>query len=112
MCISIISSIKILFNVLDKNNFLNYSKPLLARGVTIRVLIDDMDRNILDQIHGINRVNENKFQFAYSNKLGSFDELVIIKDGNYVSQIKYVEENKLIAKFSNEEHSVLVRDSF
>lgn len=40
----------------------------------------------------------------------SLDEFLIISDGKYLIKIRYNNDNKLVAAFSNEEHSVLVQE--
>lgn len=105
------SSTKILCNVLNKNNLVNIFKPLIRRDVTIRILTDDIDEYIMNYIDQINDSHrDNEIRFGYSNKLGNFNELIIISDNKHVLQIKYNEANNLEATVSNEEHTVLVQE--
>ena len=49
-------------------------------------------------------------QFGYSNKLGEFNEFIMLRDSRYVLQIKYDQQNEIVASFSNEEHSVTIQE--
>jgi len=107
----IFSSIKLLDTVLDKVNIVNNLMPLLRRGVNIKILVDDINQDVLNQIIAISNKNKNELiQFGYTNKLGNFDEMVIISDNKYVLQIRYDQQNELVASFSNEEHSVWIQE--
>jgi hypothetical protein len=107
----ILSSLKILRNILDKNNFLDNFITPLRKGVTIKILTDGIDDHLQSQIAERNNTNKNKtIQFGCTNKLGSIDELVIINDSKVVLQIKYGQDDKLVAWLSNEEHSILVQE--
>jgi hypothetical protein len=89
----IISSTIILQNFFDKNNLLKNILPLLKREVTIKIIIDNIDENIISQIKTINNENKNKpIQFGFTNKLGNFTELIIINDSKCVFQLKYDKE--------------------
>ena len=107
----VFSSIKLIYAFLDKDNFVKNLMPLLRRGVNIKILVDDINRDLLNQIITINNNNKNELvQFGYTNKLGNFDELVIISDNKGILQIKYDQQNELVASFSNEEHSVWIQE--
>jgi len=49
-------------------------------------------------------------QFGYSNKLGEFNEFIMLSDSRYVLQIKYDQQNEIVASFSNEEHNVTIQE--
>jgi hypothetical protein len=107
----IFSSNKILNIILNRNNFVNIFQLLLKRKVIIRILTDDMDEHLIQQFDMMNTINQDKpIQLGYSNKLGDFNEMVIVSDNKYVLQIGYDQQNELVASFSNEEHSVLVQE--
>ena len=85
--------------------------PLPRRGVSIKILVDDINRDLLNQIITINDNNKNELiQFGYTNKLGNFDEMIIISDNKCILQIRYDQQNELVASFSNEEHSVWIQE--
>ena len=49
-------------------------------------------------------------QFGYSNKLGEFNEFIMLSDTRYILQIKYNQQNEIVASFSNEEHNVTIQE--
>ena len=107
----VFSSIKLIYTFLDKDNFVKNLMPLLRRGVSIKILVDDINRDLLNQIITINNNNMNELiQFGYTNKLGNFDEMIIINDNKCILQIRYDQQNELVASFSNEEHSVWIQE--
>lgn len=107
----IFSSFKILQNTIIYNNHFKQFLVLSKRGVTIKLLTDDINEHLLNQITEINRANKDEqIKLGYSNKLGNFNEMVIIVDSKYVLQVKYDQENSLVASFSNEEHNILVQE--
>ncbi len=107
-----LASTKILQKFVNESNFMNKFIPLLTIGVTIKILIDDDNETLIRQISSINNmINKESIQFRYTNKLGNFNELVILCDGRYSLQIEYDEQNELIGSFSNEEYSVMVQET-
>ena len=79
--------------------------------MNIRILTDDIDRDSARKIMRIqNKDKDKRIQFGFSDKLGNFNELVILSDEMYALQIKYDHQNKLIASFTNEEPSVMVQE--
>jgi hypothetical protein len=60
------------------------------------------------QINGISA--NNQLQFGYSNKLGAFNEFIMLSDNKYVLQIKYDQQNEIVGSFSNEEHNVIIQE--
>ena len=84
---------------------------MLRRGITIKILTDDIDEHLMSHIAQINGTNkDNQMQFGYSNKLGEFNEFIMLSDNRYVLQIKYDQQNEIVASFSNEEHSVTIQE--
>ncbi len=64
-------------------------------------------------IANINNGSDNTdfIEIGFTEKLGKFNEMVMISDSKYLIQIKYNDnESKLIASFSNKEHQVLVQE--
>ena len=84
---------------------------MLKRDITIKILTDDIDERLMNHIAQINETNkDNPMQFGYSNKLGEFNEFIMLRDSRYVLQIKYDQQNEIVASFSNEEHSVTIQE--
>jgi len=107
----IFSSFKLIYTVLNKNNFVNNFDSLLKRGITIKILTDGIDEHLMSHIAQINETNkDNPMQFGYSNKLGEFNESIILSDNRYVLQVKFNQQNEIVASFSNEEHSVMIQE--
>ena len=107
----IFSSFKLIYTILNKNNFVNNFDSLLRRGITIKILTDDIDEHLMSHIAQINETNkDNPMQFGYSNKLGEFNEFIMLSDNRYVLQIKYDQQNEIVASFSNEEHNVMIQE--
>lgn len=52
----------------------------------------------------------NPIQLEYSNKLGNLEELTIISDGKYLFQLGIDNNDRLVATFSNKQHSVLIQE--
>jgi hypothetical protein len=109
--LTIFSSIKILSIITNESNIINYISSLLEKNARIKILVDSAEEFLVKQIVFINNSNStNPIQLGYTNKLGDLDEMVIISDNKYLLHIRYGRDNKLIATFSNEEHSVLVQE--
>ena len=65
----------------------------------------------MNHIAEINETNrDNLLQIGYSNKLGQFNEFIMLSNNRYVLQIKYNQQNEIIASFSNEAHNVLIQE--
>ena len=104
-------STKVLNEIMTNNIFWNYFLPLEKRGVLVKVLIDSIDRHLLNRIRSINdRKNYYPVEVGYTNQLGDFNMIAIVSDSKYVLQIKYDKNNKLITSSSNEKHSVWVQE--
>ncbi len=108
----IFSSFKLIYTVLNKkNDFVNKFISLLRRGITIKILTDDIDEYLMSHIAQINGISaNNQLQFGYSNKLGAFNEFIMLSDNKYVLQIKYDQQNEIVGSFSNEEHNVIIQE--
>jgi len=101
----------ILHKFIDMNEFVKIFVPLLRIGVTVKILTDKADDNLIRQITALNNTNrDNPIQFGYTNRLGNFNELVMLSDDKYILQIYYDPHNRLTATFSNERHQILVQE--
>lgn len=106
------ASAKILQKLLTRNNFMSEFIPLLRSGVNIKMLVDDNDETLKRNISSINNlINDQSIEFGYTNKIGNFNELILLCDDKYCLQIKYDGQNVLVASFSNEEYSVMVQET-
>ena len=109
----IFSSSSILCKVTNQSQFLNNCLRLSDKKAVLRILVDSANGNILDQFKHINKESDSAdfIEIGFTEKLGKFNEMVMISDSKYVIQIKYNDnESKLIASFSNKEHQVLVQE--
>ncbi len=109
----IFSSSSILSKVTNQSQFLNYCIRLSDKKAVLRILVDSANENILDQFKYINSESDNTdfIEIGFTDKLGKFNEMVMISDSKYIIQIKYEDdESKLIASFSNKEYQVLVQE--
>ena len=80
-------------------------------GITVRILTDNVDKYLIDQIKAINNKSpSNLIQLKYSNNIGNLSEMVMIFDNKQVLQIQYNRQNKLIASFSNEDYTVSIQE--
>jgi hypothetical protein len=102
--LTIFSSSCILSIITNKVKLSNYLQALVDRGITIKILVDGLDIILEKQIGNINNAarNHNPIQLEYSNELGNLDELTIISDGKYLFQLRFDNDNRLVATFSNE----------
>jgi hypothetical protein len=107
----LLASTKVLNKIMTNDIFWNYLLPLEKRNIIVKVLIDSIDRHLLNRIRSIND-HENYYQVevGYTNQLGDFNMIAIVSDSKYVLQIKYDKNNKLITSSSNEKHSVWVQE--
>ncbi len=109
--LTIISSNRILSNILNRSKFLNYFQSMIESGAIIKILTDNVDKHLIKQITAFNESNPaNAIQFGYTDRLGYLDEMTIISDNKYLLEIKYDQPNKMIATFSNEEHHIQVQE--
>ena len=109
----IFSSATILNKLTNQSQFLNNCISLSDKKAVLRILVDSANDHILDKFKHINNESDNAdlIEIGFTEKLGKFNEMVMISDSKYVIQIKYEDnESKLIASFSNKEHQVLVQE--
>lgn len=109
----IFSSATILNKLTNQSQFLNNCISLSDKKAVLRILVDSADAHILDKFKRINNESNKTdlIDIAYTEKLGKFNEMVMVSDSKYVIQVKYNDnEGKLIASFSNKEHQVLVQE--
>jgi len=54
-------------------------------GIKIKILIDDIDKYLLDRIKSTNEPKKNNlFEVSFTNQLGNFNEMVILSDNRYI----------------------------
>ena len=84
---------------------------LLDRGTKIKILVDNTWDYFQIKINSITKKKvNNPIQIGYLNKLGRFDEMILISDGKYVLQVCYDQDNRMIASFTNEKYKVQVQE--
>lgn len=109
----IFSSATLLNKVTNQSQFLNNCIKLSHKKAVLRILVDSVNDHILDKFKLIKNDSSDAdlIDFGFTEKLGKFNEMVMVSDSKYVIQIKYDDnESKLIASFSNKEHQVLVQE--
>jgi hypothetical protein len=109
----IFSSSSILDTVTNHPQFLDKYTKLLDKEAALRILIDNDNCHFMDKFRIIHDELDNPdlIDVGITEKLGRFNEMVMISDSKYVIQIKYSnDESQLIASFSNKEHQVLVQE--
>ena len=109
----IFSSSSLLSKVATQSSFLDNYRKISDKKVALRILVDSADENVLDKFKHINNKSDSAYliDVGFTEKLGKFNEMLMISDSRYVIQTRYNGNNdKLIASFSNEEHQVLVQE--
>ena len=109
----IFSSATILNKLTNQSQFLNNSIKHSDKKAVLRILVDSANAHILDKFKQIKNESHNAdlIDIGFTEKLGKFNEMVMVSDSKYVMQLKYNEnESKFIASFSNKEHQVLVQE--
>jgi len=109
----IFSSSSLLSKVANQSSFLDNYRKISDKKVALRILVDSADENVLDKFKHINNKSDSAYliDVGFIEKLGKFNEMLMISDSRYVIQTRYNGNNdKLIASFSNEEHQVLVQE--
>jgi hypothetical protein len=103
--------------IIKNSDFSKNILKLLKKEVLVKILIDDIDGEIIKIIESINKYNkENAIDFAYTNRLGDIKEFSIINDRNLMLQVK-LEDNiprstldNMVAVISNKEHKIAVQE--
>lgn len=109
----IFSSASILDTVTNYPQFLNNCIKLSDKKAALRIRVDSDNYNFLDKFRQIHCESDttNFVDIGFTEKLGKFNEMVMISDSKYVIRIKYDDnESKLIASFSNKELQVKVQE--
>ncbi|WP_458720791.1 hypothetical protein [Candidatus Nitrosocosmicus sp. R] len=107
--LTIFSNYEIFKHIFDSNMMINLSSKL-RNNVVSKILVDNADSHIQNQIEVINRKNGRSLvQLEYSNKLGEFDEMIICFDSKFVLQIQQDKNNELVGSFTNDTNKVLVQ---
>jgi len=108
----LISSIKILNSVTYYNNDIwNHLSALLKKGILVKVLVDDINLEMMQEIKHLNiQTSDNIIQFKYTNKLGKIDEFAIMIEGKSMIQVRFDVNQNLIATLSNEQNKILIQE--
>jgi hypothetical protein len=106
----IFSSFEILHDIFETDIFPSV-RPLLDRGITIKILVDSANEYFQIKMNSVTEKKEsNRIQIGYLNKLGRFNEMILISDSKYVLQVRYDNDNRMMASFTNEKHKVQVQE--
>ena len=107
--LTLFSNSEILKRIFDSNMLVNVSSKLKNNIVT-KILVDNYDGHLHEQIQVLNRKNGSSLiDVGYSNRLGKFDEMIICFDEKYVLQIQQDQSNEFIGSFTNDSNKVLVQ---
>ena len=108
----IFSSANLFRRLMVSNNLSEILKKLLKKGVTVKILLDNVLRDFVHQINQINNENPDNdlLQVSYSSKLGNFNEFIIICDQKSVLQINSDAASNLTGSISNEQHQVILQE--
>ena len=112
----IFSSTKMMRDIMtNRTNFYGYFLLLSSRGISIKILVDSFDESLMNAVDLSNNKSKNNnnnrpILLGYTNKLGNFNEMVIMSDSKYLFQIKYNQNGKLEALYSNEKHQIFVQE--
>ena len=94
-----------------KHNLIKHFPSLLERNTAIKILLDNIDKTLIEQITSLNKFNpKNPIQLGYTNKMGELDEMIIVSDNKRLINTYYDQDNNLIATFSKEEPVILVKE--
>lgn len=106
----IFSSFEILHDIFETDIFPSV-RPLLDRVITIKILVDSANEYFQIKMNSVTEKKEsNRIQIGYLNKLGRFNEMILISDSKYVLQVRYDNDNRMMASFTNEKHKVQVQE--
>lgn len=108
----IFSSANLFHGLILNNNFYEILKKLLKKGIKVKILLDNIVGDLITLFYRLKKENPNNdlIQISYSNKLGNFNELIIICDQKSVLQINSNVESKLSGSLSNELHQVILQE--
>lgn len=88
-------------------SFIRFAK----KGIFVKFLIDDTNLEIIQKIKQLNKqTSHNPIQFRCTDKLGKIDELVIIKDGISILQVRFDVNQNLIATLSNMQNKIFIQE--
>ena len=88
-----------------------------TQTTSIKILVDNFDEYLMNALDisiskskSKSNNNNTPIQLRYSNKLGNFNEMVIMSDSKHLFQIKYNQNGKLEASYSNEKHQIFIQE--
>ncbi len=112
----IFSSTKLMHDIMTcRSNLFNYFLLLSSRDISTKILVDNFDESLMNTIDISNnksKSNNNNppILLRYSNRLGNFNEMVIMSDSKHLFQIKYNQIGNLEALYSNEKHQIFIQE--
>ncbi|HYG00129.1 MAG TPA: hypothetical protein VD815_08555 [Candidatus Saccharimonadales bacterium] len=108
--LTIFSSFEILHNIFE-SGILPGLHPLIEKGIKIKILVDNNCNYFQIKINSnTNSKAQDLIQIGCLNNLGIFNEMILITDSKYVLQLRYDNDNRMIASFTNEKHKVQVQE--
>ena len=107
--LTIFSNYELLKRIFNSNMLINLNTKL-QNNIVSKILVDNYDRQIQNQIEVLNDNNRTSLiQLEYSDRLGEFNEMIICFDGKYILQIQQDNNDSLVGTFTNDSNKVLVQ---
>ncbi|HET6589675.1 MAG TPA: hypothetical protein VFG45_05880 [Candidatus Nitrosocosmicus sp.] len=107
----IFSPTSMIRNVFPPNSFINSFSDPLSKGVDIKILTDNVNNYLLNQVSIMNNIIlASRIQLGFTDKLGEFNNFSIVSDSRYVYQIRSEQNHKFEASFSTAQHNILIQE--
>lgn len=107
--LTIFANHSILKLIFGSNMLINLNTKL-RNNVVSKILVDNYDQQIQNQIQVLNDKNETSLiQIEYTNRLGEFNEMIICFDGKYALHIQQDDGDSFVGSFTSDSNKVLVQ---
>jgi hypothetical protein len=107
----LISSSKLLNLIILTTDFLSQISVLLKRGVRIRILSNNVDRDIKSKFNFINGLGlDQQIQYEFSHLLNKYSEFTVISDGKSMLRCSIKPSNQMMGYFTTEESIIFVQE--
>lgn len=92
-------------------DFLSQISVLLKRGVSVRILSNNVDWDIKSKFNFINNLGlDQQVQYEFSHLLNKYSEFTIISDGKSMLRCSIKPSNQMIGHFTTEESIIFVQE--
>jgi len=107
----LISSSKLLNLIILTTDFLSQISVLLKRGVRIRILSNNVDRDIKSKFNFINGLGlDQQIEYEFSHLLNKYSEFTVISDGKSMLRCSIKPSNQMMGYFTTEESIIFVQE--